>query len=164
MPESGYVKKSSVRNLIVMLVLGLFLTMAVGLEVVEYQAKNYAAKKATQVTIKINEAKRVAQEKINDAKSLADKKRVEASIYQTNRTACGIRALTKPGLNAQEAMLVRAKAAAIDKTTSESQRARAKGSVKTIEKQIDTTNKVLELFGTVPPDFNCKTLSKKPPV
>lgn len=71
------------------------------------------------------------------------------SAYAQNKAACGWRAFTAPVLKSYED-------AAKDPTLSESARARN-------DKRIKTTREFLSTQITVPPDFDCSKLPKRPP-
>lgn len=163
MPNSGYVKKSQVRWLVTGLVLGLFLTMAVGLTVVRNQARDYATKQATIATLKVNDAKRASDAKIAEAKRKSDQKIIAATTYQTNYTTCGLRSLIDPQLKIQRQSLVRAKQSAADTSQSASVRARAQVAVTQYQNQVANSLKIRAIFGTVPPGLDCSTLPKRPP-
>lgn len=141
MPNSGYVKKSNVRWLVTGLVLMLLVFNLIGLEVVQNQARDYAAARATAITKAGNEAVR----------------------YANNHTTCGLRAFVNPSLTALKKTEARAIASSKDLSLPPSSRKRSKAAADQARKQISQTRKLLDIFGTVPVGFKCDTLPKTPP-
>lgn len=127
--------------------------MIVGLYGVEREAKQYATNKAAVIVAK--------QQKV---KHEEEDLQIRQQSWETNHTACGIRAFVVPSLHAAEQTLIRAKAASKDTTTSASSRKRSQAAVIATQKQITSTKKVLALFGTIPPGLDCTKLAPRPPV
>lgn len=141
MPNSGYVKKSSVRWLVTSLVVLLLLTNGIGLTIVRNQARDYAAAQAVRITKAGNEAVR----------------------YANNHTTCGLRAFVNPSLEALKKTEARSIASSKDLSLPASSRKRSKAAADQAGKQITQTKKLLAIFGTVPVGFKCETLPKTPP-
>lgn len=141
MPDTIEAFKRKTRKQLFIVIAFLAVMIVVGLYAVQERSKDYAANAAKQVAID----------------------QIQAENYQINFTTCGVRALVTPGLTAQKKTLERAKESAADTTQSKSVRSRAKSAIISTQKSINSTNKVLAVFGTIPPGFDCKTLPKHPP-
>lgn len=85
------------------------------------------------------------EDKFNQALSISSRQ----TAYSINKSACGFRGFVVPTLKSYEA-------AAKDPTLSESARKRN-------DLRIRRAHEFLDSQVTVPPDFDCKTLPKKPP-
>lgn len=121
------------RMLIILVVLMVYLTIGL------YAVKNYAATQATKVAVS----------------------QLNLQVYNSNKAACGIRTLVN--LPKQERDLATYENAAKDPTLNAAAKKRNATRVVSAKEGIKSGKQVIELFGTIPPDFDCTKLPKKPP-
>lgn len=96
---------------------------------------------------------RVARDAANDAQKLQN--------YNANKAACGIRKLVD--LPSQEKLLHTYMDAAKDPKLDKAAKARNRARITLVKKQIRNGKNVIELFGRIPPDYDCAKLPKNPP-
>lgn len=124
----------------------LVLCNIVGLYAVQIRARDYAAARATAQTRKDREQ---------------DRYNISVQRYNSNKAACGIRKLVD--LDGQRKLLATYQDAAKDPSVTPSARKRNAARIIAQKKSIKNAKNVIELFATIPPDFNCKNLPKHPP-
>lgn len=103
----------------------------------------------------------------DQAQSKAFKVKTEVSAklarYAINSNACRARALINKTIRDQQKLLATYIQAAKDESLSQSAKARNAVRISDTQTSIDGLRKFRDLYVTVPPGFDCKTLPAKPP-
>lgn len=87
----------------------------------------------------------------------------ELALYAINANACRARALINKNIRDLQAQLATYIQAAADPSASSSARARNAGRISDAQTSITGLRKFRDLYVTVPPGFDCRTLPPKPP-
>lgn len=124
------------------------------------QRVNALASKIARQQVKLA---RDADRKVQDAKDSAAAKRYAATAYAVNFASCGARTLVKPTIATNETLVTALKRVIKDPATNPTALAQDKVRLSKVRKQNAAFAAYLGLYRTIPDDFDCKTLPKKPP-